>query len=529
MDLNKMNSLAGLGRMRRRDFIQLGLAAGLSVALADGMFARAAKAQAKRGGKLRIGIGAGSTTDSLDPATYTNAFMGDVGEGFIGATLTRIDQQNLTQPHLAESFEPSDGARKWVFKLRNGLTFHDGRDLTAKDVVATYEYHRSEKAKSAARSILTNVASVTADDPQTVVFTLTSGNADFPFIVSDYHLPIFPAKDGGGIDWEKGNMAGPFIIEEFKPGVSMRAKRFPNYHVTGLPYFDEVELLAIADVGARTNAFVAGEIDYMDRVDLRTIDMLKQNPDIEITNLPAFAHYVAPMNVTVAPFDNLDVRTAIKWAIDREAIVKQVLNGYGLAGNDNPIAPSIQFATNPAPVFKYDPDKAKFHLKKAGFETIKIDFSASDAGFPGAVDAGLLMQSQAKAAGIDINVVREPADGYWDNVYMKKPWCASYWGGRPTIDWMLATAYTSDAVFNDTFWKNPKFDQLLAAARAETDNAKRAAQYAEAQQILHDDGGIVVLMFANWVSANSKKLAHGPLNVNYDHDGCYIYERWWFA
>jgi len=529
MDLKTMNALAGLGRLRRREFIQLGLAAGLTATLADGMFARAARAQAKRGGKLRIGIGAGSTTDSLDPATYTNAFMGDVGEGFIGATLTRIDQKNLVQPHLAESFEPSDGAKKWVFKLHKGLTFHDGRNLTAADVVATYDYHRSEQAKSAARSILSNVASIAADDPQTVVFILSSGNADFPFIASDYHLPIFPAKTGGGIEWEKGNMAGPFIIEDFKPGVSMRAKRFPNYHVAGLPYFDEVELLSIADVGARTNAFIAGEIDYMDRVDLRTIDLLKQNPEIEITNLPAFAHYVAPMNVTVAPFDNLDVRTAIKWAIDREAIVKQVLNGYGLAGNDNPIAPSIQFATNPEAVFRYDPDKAKFHLKKAGFETLKIDFSAADAAFTGAVDAGLLMQSQAKAAGIDINVVREPSDGYWDNVYMKKPWCASYWGGRPTIDWMLATAYTSDAVFNDTFWKNPKFDQLLSAARAETDNAKRAAQYAEAQQLLHDDGGIIVLMFANWVSANSKRLAHGALNSNYDHDGCYIYERWWFA
>jgi peptide/nickel transport system substrate-binding protein len=529
MDLKTMTRLAGAGRMSRRSFLQLGAAAGLTFAVADGMFARAARAEPKRGGRLRIGIGAGSTTDSLDPATYTNAFMGDVGEGFIGATLTRIDQKNLVQPHLAESFEPADGAKKWVFKLHKDLSFHDGRGLTAKDVVATYDYHRSEKAKSAARSILTNVASITADDAQTIVFTLNSGNADFPFVVSDYHLPIFPAKDGGGIEWEKGNMAGPFIIEDFKPGVRMHAKRFPNYHVEGLPYFDEVELLSIVDVGARTNAFIAGEIDYMDRVDLRTIDMLKQNPAVEITNLPAFAHYVAPMNVTVAPFDNLDVRTALKWAVDREEIVKQVLNGYGLAGNDNPIAPTIQFATNPEPVFRYDPDKAKFHLKKAGFETLQVDFSASDAAFTGSVDAALLMQSQAKAAGIDINVVREPADGYWDNVYMKKPWCASYWGGRPTIDWMLATAYTSDAIFNDTFWKNPKFDQLLAAARGETDNAKRAAQYAEAQQLLHDDGGIMVLMFANWVSANAKTLAHGELNSNYDHDGCYIYERWWFA
>src|SRR5262245_28402272 len=107
MDLKTMNALAGFGRLRRREFIQLGLAAGLTATLADGMFARTARAKAKRGSKLRIGIGAGSTTDSLDPATYTNAFMGDVGEGFIGATLTRIDQKNLVQPHLAESFESS--------------------------------------------------------------------------------------------------------------------------------------------------------------------------------------------------------------------------------------------------------------------------------------------------------------------------------------------------------------------------------------------------------------------------------------
>ena len=96
--------------------------------------------------------------------------MGDVGEGFIGATLTRIDQKNMVRPHLAESFEPSDGAKKWVFKLHPGLTFHDGRSLTAADVVATYEYHRSEKAKSAARSILSNIASVAADGAQTGIY-----------------------------------------------------------------------------------------------------------------------------------------------------------------------------------------------------------------------------------------------------------------------------------------------------------------------------------------------------------------------
>jgi len=117
----------------------------------------------------------------------------------------------------------------------------------------------------------------------------------------------------------------------------------------------------------------------------------------------------------------------------------------------------------------------------------------------------------------------------WDSVWMKKPWCFSYWSGRPTADWMFTTAYAAEAAWNDTFWKNGRFNELLLAARAEIDEAKRGAMYAEMQQILHDDGGIIVLMFNNFTSAHSTKVAHGELNTNYDHDGGYVFERWWFA
>jgi peptide/nickel transport system substrate-binding protein len=529
MNFDKVKMLAAAGKLSRRDFVQLFVAAGVTAATAENIFIATTRAEVKQGGSFKMAIGHGATTDTLDPATLANTFTADLANGVYAGTLVGIDQKTQAQPNLAESFEPSDGATRWIFKLRKGLTFHNGKSVTPADVVESFNYHRGENSKSAAKSLLANVTDIKMDGPDTIVFRLSSGSADFPYIASDYHFQILPAKDGGGIEWEKGIGTGPFILESFEPGVRAKAKRNPNYHKSGLPHFDDIELLSVIDVGARTNALIAGDVHYIDRVDLKTIDLLQQNPELAITNVTGFAHYIAPINVTVAPFDNVDVRLALKWAIDRDEIVKKILYGYGKAGNDNPIAPSVKFATQPQPAYSYDPDKAKFHLKKAGFETLKIDFSTSDAAFVGAVDAALLMQQQAGAAGIDINVIREPADTYWDNVWLKKPWCMSYWGGRPTCDWMFTTAYASDAAWNETQWKHPRFNELLVKARAEIDDAKRAGMYAEMQQLVHDDGGAVILMFNNYVSANSKLVAHGDLNSNYDHDGSYIFERWWFA
>jgi peptide/nickel transport system substrate-binding protein len=145
------------------------------------------------------------------------------------------------------------------------------------------------------------------------------------------------------------------------------------------------------------------------------------------------------------------------------------------------------------------------------------------------VDAAVLYQQQAKAAGIDLNVVREPDDGYWDNVWLKKPWVAGYWGGRPTCDWLFTVVYAKGAAWNETKWANPRFNELLVQARGETDDKKRAAMYAEMQQLVHDDGGVIVIVFNNYVDANSKKLAHGPIAANWEGDGLRIAERWWLA
>ena len=153
-----------------------------------------------------------------------------MGWGSAGNSLTEVDAKGNVTPDLAESFEPSDGATKWVFKVRKGVTFHNGKTVTANDVVASFRHHMGERIRSRRPSRSWRRSSeLKADGEDTVVFTLSGGNADFPYLASDYHMPIMPAKDGGGVDWESGIRTGPYILDKCEPGVRATMKRNPNY------------------------------------------------------------------------------------------------------------------------------------------------------------------------------------------------------------------------------------------------------------------------------------------------------------
>lgn len=527
--LKLAEKLVGRGRVSRRDFMQLAIATGLTVTAANALYVKSVRAQPKQGGIARFGLAHGATTDNLDPGTWPDTFTQTAFWGTGANSLTVVTHTGDIAPDLAESFEPAEGAQKWVFKLRRGVTFHDGKPLTPADVVASFRHHMGEDSGSAAKSLLESVTDIQGDGPETVIFSLREANADFPFIASDYHIPIMPAKDDGSADWQSGNWTGAFALKEFEPGVKARLTRNPNYYHEGKPHFDEVEFIAIPDTAARINALMTGDVHFVGRPDLKTLTLLERSPGVVILEQTGYAHYVIPMHTNVPPFDNVDVRLALKYAIDRQDIVNKVFLGHGTPANDNPIPNGVKFATDPEPKHVYDPERAKSHLQKAGLSSLKVDLSTSDAAFAGAVDAAVLYKEHAAAAGIDINVVREPADGYWDNVWLKKPFCFSYWSGRPTADWMFATAYAADAAWNDSKWNHPRFNELMVQARAETDEETRAAMYAEMQQILHTEGGVIVMVFNNILHAHSDKLAHEEVAANWENDGLKVAERWWFA
>jgi len=235
------------------------------------------------------------------------------------------------------------------------------------------------------------------------------------------------------------------------------------------------------------------------------------------------------MRCDVKPYDNNDVRLALKYAVDREQMVKIILRGYGKVANDHPIGPSQQFFASELPQREFDPEKAKYHMKKAGIGDYVFKLHTADAAFGGAIDAAVLYKESAAKAGIKIEVVREPNDGYWSNVWMKKPWGTCFWSGRPTADWMFSTAYAADAKWNDTFWKHDRFNKLLKEARAVLDKEKRREMYVEMQKIVRDEGGVVVPMYADYMAAASKEVQFENPAGNWPLDGHKNAERWWFA
>lgn len=473
---------------------------------------------------MRMGLAGGATTDSLDPSTYTDTFMLMLGYSVRG-NLTEIAPDGSAVPEIAESFEGANGAKKWVFKLRKGLSFSNGKAMTSQDVISSINYHRGADSKSGAKVLLNAVADVGSDGSNSVVFTLSEGNADFPAVLADYHLNVMPFKDGTP-DLETG--AGPYRLRDFQPGVRAVLERNRDSYKKG--YVDVVEMTAISDNAARQNALTTNEVDVINRTDLKTAHLLKRNTAVKITEVPGRMYYNLPAQTSVAPFDNLDVRLALKYGIDRDAIVKTILFGYGQPGNDQPITPSYRYFAKDLPPRAYDPDKARFHLKKAGLDSLAIDLSSADAAFPGAVDAAVLYAEQAAKCGIKINVVRESNDGYWDNVWLKKSFCMAYWGGRPTEDVMFTIAYAKGAVWNEAQWSHDRFNELVVAARAELDEDKRRGMYGEMQHIVSDDGGVVVPVFASHVHAASAKVGHpDQLSGTWELDGGRCIERWWLS
>ena len=487
----------------RRDMLAMLMAGGMHATLAGGVAAMATTAHAqtpRKGGRITVATNASGVNDTLDPAKQSN--QTDYCRGFMFYNgLTVLDGSLTPRPQLAEEFTTQD-AKTWVFKLRKDVTFHDGKPLTPADVVFSIMRHKDAATASRAKVLADQIESVTASGPNEVTFRLSSPNADLPVILGTYHFHIVKA---GTTDFNAGIGTGPYKVKEFKPGVRSIAVRNENYWKPNRPYLDEIELVGITDESARVNALLAGQLDLVQAVSPRSIDRVTATGKHAVYETKSVSYTNLIMRRDSSPGSNPDFVLAMKYLFNREQLLKSIQLGRGVVANDQPIATSNRFYLKGLPQRPYDPEKAKWHLQKANLGSAAIPVVASPAA-TNSVEMALVMQYAAKQIGLNLDVKRMPADGYWSTHWMKHPVGFGNVNARPSADLALTLFFKSDAPWNEAAWKNEKFDQLLVAARGEVDQAKRAQMYADMQVLVSNEGGIGIPMFISSLDGHNGKL-----------------------
>jgi len=488
----------------RREVLKILLSMGVMAASAGSLVAMSTKAHAqqpKKGGRIRAATPSSSTADTLDPAKGAHA-TDYTRHCMLYSGLTQLDATLTPQPALAEEIR-NDKATVWTFKLRKDAKFHDGSPLTPADVVYSLNRHKDAATASKVKSVADQFTEVKAGGPNEVKVTLAGPNADLPVILAASHFLI--VKDGAKDFSTTANGCGAFKVKEFKPGVRSVFVRNDTYWRAGKPYLDEVEIIGIQDEAARVNALLSGDVQMVMAVDPRSTARIKATQGFAVLETKSGLYTDLVMRQDAAPTNNPDFVMAMKYLIDREQAKNAVFRGFAVVANDQPIPPSHRYHFAGLPQRPYDLDKAKFHLQKAGLVGSTATIVATPAA-NGSIDMAVLMQQSAQKIGLTLNVNRVPADGYWSNHWMKHPLGFGNINPRPSADQLLTQFFKSDAQWNESGWKNEQFDQLVLAARAETDEAKRKKMYGDMQVLIHEKCGIGIPVFLSFVEAHSSKV-----------------------
>lgn len=505
----------------RRHFLQAGAAA------AAGLIAPSGEAMAqgapRRGGRLRIGLSQGNSDDILDPRTWLDTNMYTIGFT-LGNALVELAPDKEPIPELAESWEGSRDARRWAFRIRQGVEFHNGKSLTPADVVFSLKRQRAAESKSLAKAFLADVTDIRADG-QNVVIELERGDADIPAIMAVYQLPIIP---DGWDRWDQFIGTGPYVLQEFQPGGRMAAIRNRNYWKENTAWYDRVDLTTISDGTAREEALANDQVDAIENVDFLTFDRYRDNPDFTALETRGARFITTVMDARTKPFDDPKVREAMKYAVARQDIIDKVI-GYAIQGNDHPVPPTDPFFHSELPQRDFDPRRARRLLADAGYDTLSVALHASEAAFTGGIDTAVIMQDAASLANINLRVKKEAADGYWSKVWMQKPYVQSFWNLRPTPAMMFTVAFACGSPSAEAFWCDERITSALAAAKVESEFDRRKQHFWDLQELTSREGGNIIPAFISDLDIFAKKIGGVRSDGVARMLGFRVAERTWFT
>jgi peptide/nickel transport system substrate-binding protein len=461
--------------------------------------------QSAHRGRLRLAVNVGGTGDTLDPAKGATVIDDSRMYGLYDC-MTRYDENNIPRPHLAREWSASPDRKSWTFRLQQNATWHDGRPVTADDVVFTFNRNLDPKVGATCSNTLTPLlgGEVVAVDAKTVRFDLPRPYVDWPAVVGALWTHILPANFNPATANTAPVGSGPFKFESFSPGRSSRFVKNRNWWNEGHPYLDEYEVLDVFDDIARTNALISGQIDFSFGLPFSSIDMLKASRikvlEINRSNLVSIA-----LVEDMPPFKgNLKLRQAFAYSLDRQAIAGIVYRGHAWPGNDHPL-PSQSYAAGPTyeriPQRTQDLDRARKLLAEAGYPNgIDLTLHTADAGYNMA-DLAVVVAEQARKAGFRIEVKKWPSNLYWEQVWLKKSFYISYWSCEPTADLIVSKTLCSTSRENESHFNNTEFDGLVAKARTVADLDERREIYTSAMRMAHESASFIIPVFVN--------IAHG--------------------
>lgn len=511
MDRETVKSALRRGATRREVMGYL-MASGATIAAAGSIVTGANEALAmtpKKGGQIRFAWDLHGPSDTLDPILFTSSL--DYGRGRLNYNnLCRMQEDLTVAAELATEWEANSDVTEWTFKLRKGVEWHDGSKFTADDVVYSMKRHMGKESLSKAKVLVASVTEWKKVDDFTVKAVMAEPNAELPVILGTFHFKIVK---NGTTDFQNPVGTGPYKLAEFKPGVRSVHNRNDNYWNTDHegPYIEQFEAFGITDNVARVNALLSGDIQMMAQLDPKATSQVEASDTAEVFAVPSGAYPTISCMLDKEPGNNPDFVTGLKHLQRRDRVLKVIQRGLGSVGNDQPVGPAYgadwcQAANDPV-AHPYDPDKAKHHLKKSGVSGAELHVAEVA---PGMTDMCLMLQRECSKVGFDLQIKKVPNDGYWGAIWMKKPMNVSSWNMRPSANIMMTLAYKSDAPWNETRWKNERFDQLLKMARAELDPAKRAEMNCEAQKLCAEGSGSLTPTHRAYVDAKSKKVKGFP-------------------
>jgi peptide/nickel transport system substrate-binding protein len=415
-------------------------------------------------------------------------------------SLTTYDASGASVLSLAEEFSPNSDATLWTIRVPKGVTFHNGKELDADDLIYSFQQILNPKSPGTASTSLgpLDVKGIRKRDSVTIQVPFTTPYSAFPEILGAYYAYVIPV----GFDPKNPVGTGPFKYQSFTPGENSVFVRFPDYRESGLPYVDQLTITDFSDEMSQVNALLSGQIDGCSISNATLVPQIQQaGGNVVIT--PSGASTPIIMRTTSEPFTDSRVRQALRLAVDRPGANRAAFFGKGILGDDVVSRFDPAYDTS-LPQRTQDIEQAKALLKAAGKENLTVQMVVADVA-PGATNLATAVAQQVSSAGITINLKTISTTEYYGSNYGSWPFSIDYYYMQSYLA-IAALALGPKAPVPETSWRDPEWDSLYAKALMTTDTQARYQIEHQLMQIEYERGGYVIPAFLPQLDAHGPKV-----------------------